>query len=80
MILLVLFSLCRALVKISVYVHMYLKKIRIELLKFDVLDSYRKIQQDATVYQNLLFHTYMKLNVFRAVCLPKRVEFHISME
>jgi hypothetical protein len=29
-------------------------------------DSYRKIQQDATVCQNLLFHIYMKLNVFRA--------------
>jgi hypothetical protein len=28
--------------------------------------SYRKIQQDATVYQNLLFHIYMKLNMFRA--------------
>ena len=23
-------------------------------------------QQDATVYQNLLFHVYMKLNMFRA--------------
>jgi len=27
-------------------------------------DSYRKIQQDATVYQNLLFHIYMKLTCF----------------
>jgi len=70
MILLVFFSFCRALVKIGVYVHMYLKKIRIELLKFDVLDSYRKIQQHATVYQNLLFHTYMKLIVFRATHRP----------
>jgi hypothetical protein len=26
--------------------------------------SYRKIQQDATLYQNLLFHIYMKLNMF----------------
>jgi len=27
----------------------------------------KKIQQDATVYQNvLLFHIYMKLNMFRA--------------
>jgi hypothetical protein len=30
------------------------------------IDSYRKIQQDATVYPNLLFHIYMKLNLFRA--------------
>jgi hypothetical protein len=30
-------------------------------------NSYRKIQQDATMYQNfLLFHIYMKLNMFRA--------------
>jgi hypothetical protein len=29
-------------------------------------DSQRKIQQDATMYQILLFHSYMKLNIFRA--------------
>jgi len=40
--------------------------------KFDVCGSMhhniiyiKKIQQDATVYQNL-FHIYMKLNMFRA--------------
>jgi len=27
---------------------------------------HKEIQQDATVYQNLLFHIYMKLNMFRA--------------
>jgi hypothetical protein len=32
--------------------------------------SYRKIQQDATVYQNLLFHIYIKLNMFRATHRP----------
>ena len=30
----------------------------------------REIQQDATVYQNLLFHIYMKLNMFRATHRP----------
>jgi hypothetical protein len=29
-------------------------------------NSYRNNQQDATVYQNLLFHVFMKLNVFQA--------------
>ena len=29
------------------------------------VDSQRKIQQDATMYPNLLFHIYMKLNMFR---------------
>jgi hypothetical protein len=29
-----------------------------------------KIQQDATVYQNLLFHVYMKLNMFRTTHRP----------
>ena len=29
-----------------------------------------KIQQDATVYQNLLFHIYIKLNMFRATHRP----------
>jgi hypothetical protein len=33
-------------------------------------DSYRKIQQRATVYQNLLFHIYMKLNMFWATHHP----------
>jgi hypothetical protein len=33
-------------------------------------NSYRKIQQDAIVYQNLLFHVYMKLNVFLATHRP----------
>jgi hypothetical protein len=33
-------------------------------------DSYRYSQQDATVYQNLLFHVYMKLNLFRATHRP----------
>ena len=28
--------------------------------------SYRNSQQDRTVYQNLLFHVYMKLSMFRA--------------
>jgi len=32
--------------------------------------SYTKIQQDATVYQNLLLHIYMKLNMFRAMHRP----------
>jgi len=30
----------------------------------------QKIQQDATVYQNLLFHIHMKLNMFRATHCP----------
>ena len=33
-------------------------------------NSYRNSQQDATVYQNLLFHVYMKLNMFRATHSP----------
>ena len=33
-------------------------------------NSYRKIQEDATVYQNLLFHIYMKLSMFRATHRP----------
>jgi hypothetical protein len=32
--------------------------------------SYRKIQQDATVYQNLLFRIYMKLNMLRETHCP----------
>ena len=39
-------------------------------LKDDSTDLYRKIRQDATVYQNLLFHIYMKLNMFRATHRP----------
>jgi hypothetical protein len=31
-----------------------------------VISSYRNNQQDATVYQNLLFHVNMKLDMFRA--------------
>jgi hypothetical protein len=36
----------------------------------------QKIQQDATDYQNLLFHIYIKLNMFRATHRPSsgRVE------
>jgi len=30
----------------------------------------KKIQQDATVYQNFLFHIYMKLSMFRATHRP----------
>jgi len=30
----------------------------------------KKIQQDATMYQNLLLHIYMKLNMFRATHRP----------
>ena len=33
-------------------------------------NSYRNNQQDATVYQNLLFHVYMKLNMFRSTHRP----------
>jgi len=33
-------------------------------------NSNRNSQQDATVYQNLLFHVYMKLNMFRATHRP----------
>ena len=32
--------------------------------------SYRNSQQDATVYQNLLFHVYVKLNTFPATHRP----------
>jgi hypothetical protein len=35
-----------------------------------IVNSYRNNQQDATVYQNLLFHVYMKLNVFQATHRP----------
>jgi preprotein translocase subunit SecY len=38
------------------------------------INSYRKFQQDATVYQNLLFHIYMKLNMFRATHRPSSGE------
>jgi hypothetical protein len=30
----------------------------------------QKIQQDATIYQNLLFHIYMKLNMLRTTHRP----------
>jgi len=33
-------------------------------------NSYRNSQQDATVYQNLLFHVCMKLKMFRATHRP----------
>jgi len=33
-------------------------------------NSYTNSQQDATVYQNLLFYVYMKLNMFRATHRP----------
>ena len=39
-------------------------------LQFKRIHSYRKIQQDATVYQNLLFYIYMKLDMFRATHRP----------
>jgi len=32
------------------------------------------------MYQILLFHIYMKLNIFRATHRPKHVELHINME
>jgi len=38
--------------------------------KMDSGISYRKIQQDTTVCQNLLFHIYRKLNMFRATHRP----------
>ena len=33
-------------------------------------NSYRNNEQDATVYQNLLFHVYMKLNMIQATHRP----------
>jgi hypothetical protein len=33
-------------------------------------NSYRKIHQDAAVQENLLFHVYMKLNMFQATHCP----------
>ena len=38
--------------------------------KYELCNSYRNSQQDATVYQNLLFHVYMKLTMFRATHHP----------
>jgi len=35
-----------------------------------IFHSNRNSQQDATMYQNLLFHVYMKLNMFRATHSP----------
>ena len=37
---------------------------------FTLYNSYRNSQQDATLYQNLLFHVYIKLNMFRATHHP----------
>jgi len=34
------------------------------------LNLYRNSQQEATVYQNLLFHVYIKLNMFLATHRP----------
>jgi hypothetical protein len=46
-----------------------------------LLDAlYRNSQQDAAVYQNLLFHVHIKLNMFRAACRPKHVELYMNME
>jgi len=38
--------------------------------KLYLCNSYRNSQPDATVYQNVLFHVYMKLNMFRATHRP----------
>jgi hypothetical protein len=38
--------------------------------KFWYFISYRKIQQDATVYENLLSYIYVKLNMFWATHRP----------
>jgi hypothetical protein len=39
--------------------------------KYSILNSYRNSQRDATVYQNfLLFHVYIKLNMFRTTHHP----------
>jgi hypothetical protein len=35
-----------------------------------IANSYRSSQQDATIYQNLLFYVYMKLSTFRATHHP----------
>jgi len=37
-------------------------------------NSHRKIQQDATVYQNLLFRIYMKLSVYSEYTLPDSIQ------
>jgi len=47
------------------HVQAYVQKKQKTHLKF-----IQKIQQDATVYQNLLFHIYMKPNMFRATHRP----------
>jgi hypothetical protein len=46
------------------------KLLKLSNLQLNKSNSYSKIQQDATVYQNLLFHVYMKLSVFRATHRP----------
>jgi hypothetical protein len=38
--------------------------------KTEAIIQQKKIQQHATVYQNLLFHIYMKLHMFRATRRP----------
>ena len=37
---------------------------------FTYIFNSQKVQQDATVYQILLVHIYMKLNMFRATHRP----------
>jgi hypothetical protein len=39
---------------------------------FQRSNSYRNSQQDATVYENLLFHYYINLNMFRATHHPSQ--------
>jgi len=35
-----------------------------------IVQFIKKIQQDTTMYRNLLFHIYIKLNMFRATHRP----------
>jgi len=35
-----------------------------------IVNTYRTKQPDATMYQNFLFHVYMKLNMFRTTHRP----------
>jgi len=44
--------------------------IKLVIIKKLYYDAWPTKYQDATVYQNLLFHVYMKLNVFRAPHRP----------
>jgi len=54
----------------------FLRKRNVMLLVFIFINKYiavefiKNIQQDATMYQNLLFHIYMKHNMFRATHRP----------